>query len=266
MARGGRLSIEDSVAYADGLHSSALCVLDSDTPSGSVYAEDFTGSASLGAAVFLYGAAEQILLNHCHLSGGGDAVIVSAAPRGGHATPVDLNIMDSTLVSTHPTSPVLHYAVAHSRTRIYNTSLSAVSSDLVMATCSPTYFEGCTEFFTNITVSESRLEGNIQAWQPARLRWDLTSYTTWTGSVVNVRYDFAWSPPDIFLDDTSVWHVSKDSWVRALVSALGNVSNVHATEPNVTIHYDATIQENAYLGSQTFEIDGGGFVQPYLDN
>lgn len=265
VAAGGSVSVDNSVVYADGPHSAGFCVEHSDTPSGLIHARAVTASSKNGTAVWLYGAARQISFTNCTLVGGGDAAIVSAAQRGGHPFPMDLNIIDSTVESLDLTSPVLHYAVADSTTHIYNSSLISASPDLVIATCSPTLFENCTTFHTNISVAESHMEGNIQAWQPARLRWDLTWYTTWTGSVVNTPTDLASSAPDVFLDTTSFWNVTKNSWVRGLVSALGNVSNIRAMEPNVTVHYNGAIQENAYLGSQAFKIEGGGVVQPYLD-
>jgi hypothetical protein len=266
VANGGSLSIDYSVVYADGPLSAGFCVEGTDTPSGMVHARGVTSSSLDGVAVWLYGASGQISFTNCTFVGGGDAAIVSAAKPGGLAEPRDLNIIDSIVIATNPNSPVLHYAVADSNTHIYNSTLTAAGPDLVVSTCSPTAFENCTTFSTNISISESELEGNIQAWQPSRLRWELTWYSRWTGSVVNTPSDIASSAPDVFLDGTSVWTVTKDTWVRALVSSLGNVSNIIAAEPNITIRYDGGAAENAYLLSQAYGIEGGGFVQPYLTN
>jgi hypothetical protein len=266
VAHGGSVSVDYSVVYADGSLSAGVCVEPADTPSGMVHARGVTSSSLEGVAVWLYGAAGQISFTNCTLVGGGDAAIISTSRRGGLAEPRDLNIIDSIVMATNPDSPVLHYAVADSNTHIYNSTLISASPDLVVSTCSPTIFENCTTFYTNISISESEIEGNIQAWEPSRLRWELTWYTRWTGSVVNTPSDVASSAPDVYLDGTSVWTVTEDTWVRALVSGLGNVSNIIAAEPNVTIRYDGATVENAYLSSQTFEIEGGGSVQPYLAN
>lgn len=264
VAVGGSLSVDYSVVYADGRFSAGFCIETADPPSGMVHARGVTSSSLEGVAVWLYGAAGQISFTNCTLVGGGGAAIISASLPRGLAQPHDLNIIDSVVTATNPNSPVLYYAVTDSNTHIYNSTLNAAGPDLIVSKCGSTAFVKCTAFFTNISISESEVEGTIQAWAPSRLRYELTSYSRWTGSVVNTPSDVASSAPDVYLDETSVWTVNKDTWVRALVSSLGNVSNIVAAEPNITIRYDSGAVENAYLLSQAFEIEGGGSVQPYL--
>lgn len=93
----------------------------------------------------------------------------------------------------------------------------------------------------------------------------LDSNTMWTGAITSNTTTglYGSSRIEIRVDATSSWNVTKDTWLQALMSAQGDLSNIFVAEPGVVVHYNASDSNNQYLEGKTIELQGGGSAQPY---
>lgn len=68
---------------------------------------------------------------------------------------------------------------------------------------------------------------------------------------------------DVFVDDTSEWHVTKDTVVGILSSAFADLRNVIADYPGLVVAYDRSHTDNSYLAGRQLPLPGGGILMPY---
>jgi hypothetical protein len=104
--------------------------------------------------------------------------------------------------------------------------------------------------------------GDIMAIEPSYLTWTLNQYSGWTGRVAMPTFDTMSPHVDIFIDNTSNWTLTNESWVQTLSSANPDLSNIFAPE-GVVLHYNASSEFNGYLQGKNFDLVGGGSAMPY---
>ncbi|OIW30944.1 hypothetical protein CONLIGDRAFT_668822 [Coniochaeta ligniaria NRRL 30616] len=267
VADGGEITIHDSIARSRAEESSIFCSLGGGDALGQIHSQEVVAISEKGPAVVLSGNTELAAFTNTTFSAGGPAAIISTRVGSGVLQDTVLRVTTSQITSTNPTSPVLLFTLKDIDAIFYRTDLVPSQSNILLHTaCSSAAQAGdCRPFQATVLMAESSIVGDIQAWDPAYLFWELSSYTTWTGAVASNTTTgvYGTAPVDVYIDDTSSWHVTKESWVQVLESARGDLSNIVAVEPGVVVHYNASALANEYLEGRTVELQGGGLARPY---
>lgn len=99
---------------------------------------------------------------------------------------------------------------------------------------------------------------DIRVEEGAGLRLVLQSGATFTGSIRSASMrDVA-----VLLDQTSVWTLTADTDVGAIIDADTSFSNVHSA--GFALQYDSEHADNAYLGGAAKKLPGDGYLTPVI--
>lgn len=267
VADGGKLTVHESVAHVRGGDSHVFCSIGGGEAAGQIHSQGVIGISEKGPAVMLSGNTQLAALTDTTLFADGPAVVSTKLGSGAPGDTV-LRVTSSSLTATNPLHPLLLFTLKDMDAILHRTELTPSPSNILLhAACTADLSEGaCAPFRATVLVSESTIAGDIRAWDPAYLAWKLSSNATWTGAVASnttTSGTYGSSPVDVRFDNTSAWNVTADSWVQALASARGDLSNVFAAESGVVVHYNASHVLNAYLEGKSVELQGGGSAQPY---
>lgn len=66
----------------------------------------------------------------------------------------------------------------------------------------------------------------------------------------------------VTLDETSIWTVTEETTIGALVDADASLANIVSN--GFTVYYDSSLEANAWLAGKTMMLTGGGFLIPLI--
>lgn len=266
MSEGGTLNIGQSKARTKSVGSSVFCSEHGEGLS-ELYANEVAATSDDSAAAWLFGPGVASFTN-CDIKGGGPGAIIAAPVKLGNFTQTRIRIVDSNLTATGAYSSVFLLGRSDVDIRIYNTKMTPSDSGIIAATVcfGPQNIvlgaTDCEPFTATITVSESNPVGDIEPRWPSNILWALDTYSLWTGGIVTPGNATVAPAVSVFLDDTSAWEVTRESWVQTLRSPHVDLANIYA-DKGIVVHYNASAPHNAYLGGRRFILQGGGSAEPY---
>ena len=66
----------------------------------------------------------------------------------------------------------------------------------------------------------------------------------------------------IVLDSGSIWTITEDTMIGALVDTDTSFSNIVSN--GFTVYYDSSLEQNAWLDSKSYSLSGGGYLVPLI--
>lgn len=154
---------------------------------------------------------------NCDITGAGPATVISSPVKSGDSPQTLLRFVNTHLSATGSRSPIFLLAKSDADIHLYNTKLTPSASNLIAATACYGALDisltagDCDPFSATFTISESKLNGDVEPRWPSTFVWALDTYTAWTGSVRMPGNSTVCPQINIFLDDTSTWNVTKES-------------------------------------------------------
>ncbi|KAI9738387.1 MAG: hypothetical protein M1834_008890 [Cirrosporium novae-zelandiae] len=256
----GYVYVSDSVAHTDGIGSAIAYAL------GTVELTNVIGHASNAPALFM--DANQIAsFTDCDLTAGllGGIMIFSSADRYSGAS---VTFTDSKLTTLGATMPALWFGNVIGTVSLTNTILNTTSGILAVANYSQVTqdFDYYADYTDNsalqsaamtVDIASSDLTGDLVAYNGSSIVWNLTDYSTWTGTAYSGYGDAYFG---ISLDATSTWILTADTTVTNLTSANGTY-NIESNGFNV-YYTDYGNSTKRGLEVRTVPLKGGGKLMP----
>lgn len=110
------------------------------------------------------------------------------------------------------------------------------------------------------TIEESDLVGDVVVYNGSTVSWSLAEYSVWTGKVVQAEGGDVDGTVSVALDSSSTWVVTGDTVVGNFTNADSSFANVQSA--GFTVEYDSSAEGNTWLNGSTYELTGGGSLQP----
>lgn len=252
--------MSNSISRAQGIGSATFYAL------GEIFADNVVSVSEQGPVVFMDGAQNVTIANSDCTAGllGGMAIFSSSTRIAGGR----IEVTDSKITTTGSEMPGLWFGNVIIDVVLNNAKIETASGILVNANYSQITqdFDYYADYTDNsalqpaevsITVVESSLSGDLVPYNESTISWNLTSYSSWAGSSYS---GYGSSYVNVYLDATSNWTLTGDSYVQNFTSADTTLANVISN--GYTLYYNADALENEWLESQTISISGGGSVTP----
>lgn len=256
----GYIHVSDSVAHTAGIGSAIFYAL------GEVYANNVVGVSENGPVLFMDGAQKAYLTNVEGSAGllGGVAIFSSSIRTAGAI----LELTKSKLTAHGSTAPALWFGNTIIDVSIHSTALVAESGILVVANTSQItqdfdYYASLSDnpsilpAQVTVSIAESKLKGDLVAYNSSVINWSLSSHSSWTGAAYS---GFGEGYFNVHLDRTSNWTLTKTTTVQNLTNADTSFSNIDSQGFN--LYYNSTAILNGYLGGKTISLIGGGKAIP----
>ena len=249
-----------SVSHTAGIGSATFYAL------GEIHATDVVGLSENGPSLFMDGY-QIAVIDNSDLTAGllGGIVIFSSMflQSGGY-----ISISNSKLTTLGADMPGLWFGNINKTVSLTNTEVITASGILAVANYSQItqdfdYYAGYTDnpslspATVDINIAESTLVGDIVPYNGSTINWNLTQYSSWTGTAYS---GFGVAYANIFLDSSSTWTMTNDTTVSKLISDDDSLSNIDSQGYN--IYYDSVDYDNSWLDGKTLSLAGGGKVAP----
>jgi hypothetical protein len=269
---GGTVTATNLLVSTAGKHSAAIAT---DRGGGTIVSIGGTYITSGEGSPGLYSTGNLQSNNEKFTLTGSEAVVVegsnSATVRGSTFTAANGGVMlyqsfsgdaegsEATFTMmggaiTAAAGPMFYVTNATGEFNLSGVALSAASGDLVKASIDRWGAEGSNGGHAIVNASAQMFEGNLTADSISSILLNLTNGSSWTGAATNAS---------VSLDAASVWKVTADTSLDALTDAAGITGNTIANITGAaTVTYDATDTANAWLGGNSFSLEGGGTLQP----
>lgn len=233
---------------------------------GEIYAENVISHSDKGPVVFMDGKQNATLVN-CDATAGllGGVAIFSSAVRTAGAK---LNLKDSKITTLGETMPGLWFGniiidVVIDNTQFNHTSGVLVSANYSQITQEFDHYAGYEEnsslkpALVSVKVKESKLEGDLVAYNGSFISWALGSYSSWTGRAYS---GYGKAKFDVALDSTSKWTLTGSTTVQNFTNADKTLSNIRGNGHN--LYYNSNALKNRWLKGRTIKLQGGGHAKP----
>lgn len=256
----GYIHVYDSVAHTAGIGSAIFYCL------GEIHATNVIGHADNAPVLFADGK-QYIYLNNVDLTSDflAGTVMFSSATRqsGAH-----MLLNESSLTTTASDQPALWFGNTIATADIISSEINAASDILVIANRSQVtqafdYFAGYEENSSiepaevGITVTSSNLSGSLLALNQSKISWSLTDHSSWTGAGETGKGTAYLA---VALDTTSTWVLTADTTLQNFTDQDSTFSNIQSN--GFSIYYSKTADMNKYLDGKTYQLNGGGKLQP----
>lgn len=250
----GTIEVTGAVLSASG--DGSPCIYST----GNITARDVTGTAADSQAAVVEGK-NSITLENCNLTGAGENGVMLYQSTSGDAAEgtAVFTVSDSTLSVTSD-GPMFYVTNTEAEAFLENTVLDFSSGILAKVSGNNTNNwgkEGENGGAFTLTGKNQSLEGDITCDEISTVSLALTEGTSYQGAVDSENTG---KEVRVSLDADSRWEVTEDSYVDVLLNEIQDCSNI--SSDGYTIYYDAEQEENAWLGGETIELDGGGTLTP----
>lgn len=261
---GGYIYVYDSEAHTAGIGSGIFYAL------GEIHATNVIGLAENAPTLFMDGIQTADLRN-VDLTAGllGGTILFSSSDREAGA---QINFTDSRLSvkDATGTAPGLWFGNTIATARLVNTEINTTSGILVVANYSQVtqdfdYYAGYPDnnnlapAEATVIVQESSLVGDLVAYNGSSISWTLSQYSSWTGTAYSENTgstDELSVTFGVYLDKTSNWTLTNDTWLTNFTDADSSLGNVYGNGFN--IYYDGDSVVNKWLGNKTIALNQGG--------
>jgi hypothetical protein len=108
-----------------------------------------------------------------------------------------------------------------------------------------------------VVVSESKLAGDLVAYNQSSISWSLTSNSVWTGAAYSGLGDVEFA---VSLDQSCSWTLTKDTSLQNFTNADTSMQNIESGGFNIL--YNASSVANSWLKGSTISLSGGGSLKP----
>ncbi|KAK3935112.1 hypothetical protein QBC46DRAFT_358521 [Diplogelasinospora grovesii] len=259
----GDVYVYNSVAHAAGVGSATFYAL------GTIYAENVQSISEKGPVVFMDGAQNATLINCDSTAGllGGVAIFSSQIRTSG----ASLKLKNSRITTLGKTMPGLWFGNTIINVDIDTTEINTQSGVLVTANYSQItqdfdYYAGYADnnnllpALVYATVSESKLKGDLVAYNGSYISWKLQDHTSWTGAAYDGASAGKAGTFDVALDSSSNWTLTKDTKVQNFTDGDRTLGNIQSA--GFTLYYNASAGQSKWLGGKTVKLNGGGVAKP----
>lgn len=256
----GYLHISDSIAHTAGIGSAIFYAL------GTVWGNNIIGHAEK-APILFSDSNQQAYFDNVDVTAGllAGTVMFSSMIRSAGAK---LSFANSRLTTTGATMPALWFGNVIAEAKIHATELNTVSGILVIANASQVtqdfdHFAGTEENSAilpaevTVVVSESKLAGDLVAYNQSSISWSLTSNSVWTGAAYSGLGDVEFA---VSLDQSCSWTLTKDTSLQNFTNADTSMQNIESGGFNIL--YNASSVANSWLKGSTISLSGGGSLKP----